>query len=117
MGYRNSYGFGYYKDLQFCEDIGAKAMFVANAGLACSARNGDYCTNEEVPGFIQDALDAIEFAIGDVKTSWGAKRAALGHPSAFPLKYVEVGNENAGPPIYAERYNLFYKAIHNKYPQ
>ena len=116
-GYRSTYGFGYLENLQFCEDIGAKSMFVANIGVSCSVRNGDYCTVEEVGGFVQDALDAIEFAIGDVKTTWGAKRAALGHPATFPLEYVEVGNEDAGVEIYNERYNIFHKAIAAKYPQ
>jgi alpha-L-arabinofuranosidase len=116
-GYRNSYGFGYHEFLQFIEDIGAQGMYVANIGVSCSVRNGDYCSPMEVAGFIQDALDAIEYAIGDVKTTWGAKRAAAGHPAPFPLQYVEVGNEDAGPDIYNERFNLFQKAISAKYPQ
>jgi alpha-L-arabinofuranosidase len=116
-GYRNSYGFGYHEYLQFIEDVGADGMFVANIGVSCSVRNGDYCTAEEVDGYIQDALDAIEYAIGDPKTTWGAKRAAAGHPAPFPLKYVEVGNEDAGVEIYNQRYNLFHKAISAKYPQ
>ena len=115
-GYRNSYGFGYHEYLQFCEDINAAAMFVCNAGLSCANRNGDYCTEEDLPPFIQSALDAIEYAIGDSTTTWGAKRAANGHPSPFPLKYIEVGNENYGP-IYAARYNAFYKAIKAKHPE
>lgn len=116
-GYRNSYGFGYHEFLQFIEDIGSTGMFVANMGLSCSVRNGDYCSEDSVKYFIQDALDAIEYAIGDVKTPWGTKRAAAGHPAPFPLKYVEVGNENAGVLIYNQRYNLFHKAISEKYPQ
>ena len=116
-GYRNSYGFGYHEFLQFVEDIGAKGMFVTNIGVSCSVRNGDYCTVEEVGNYVQDALDAIEYAIGDVRTTWGAKRAAAGHPAPFPLQYVEVGNEDAGVEMYNQRYNLFYKAIHTKYPQ
>lgn len=115
-GYCNSYGFGYHEYLQFCEDIGASAMFVCNAGLSCAYRNGDYCTDEELPLFIRDALDAIEYALGDTTTAWGRKRAENGHPSPFPLKYVEVGNENYGP-VYARRFNVFYKAIKEKYPQ
>lgn len=116
-GYRNTYGFGYHEFLQFSEDIGSAGMFVANMGLSCSVRNGDYCTVEELGEFVQEALDAIEYAIGDVNTKWGAKRAAAGHPKPFPLKYVEVGNENAGVEIYNERYNIFHKAISARYPK
>lgn len=115
-GYRNSYGFGFHEYLQFCEDIGASAMFVCNAGLACAYRNGDYCTEAEVTPFIQDALEAIEYAIGDTATTWGKKRAASGHPAPFPLKYIEVGNENYGA-MYAKRFNAFYNAIKEKYPK
>jgi alpha-L-arabinofuranosidase len=115
-GYRNTYGWGYHEYLQFCEDIGAGAMYVCNVGLSCEFRNGDYCSEDSIQYFIQDALDAIEYAIGDVKTTWGAKRAAAGHPEPFPLKYVEIGNENRGP-IYYKRHNLFYTALKAKYPQ
>ena len=40
-GYRNSYGFGYKEFLDFCEDLGAKAMFVCNVGMSCIGRTGE----------------------------------------------------------------------------
>jgi alpha-L-arabinofuranosidase len=43
-------------------------------------------------------------------------RAAAGHPAPFPLKYIEVGNEDQGA-RYGARFARFYKAIHAKYPQ
>lgn len=115
-GYRNTYGFGYHEFLQFCEDMKMDGMFVANVGLACEFNNGDYCSEESVDFFIQDALDAVEYAIGDAKTIWGAKRAAAGHPKPFPLKYVQIGNENHGP-IYEKRYNQFYARLKTAYPE
>ena len=115
-GYRCSYGFGYYEMLQFCEDIGAKAMYVCNVGLGCQFRMGDACPEHDIDFFIDDCMDAIEYAIGDVTTEWGARRAADGHPEPFPLQYVEIGNENWGPE-YDRRYNIFHKAIKAKYPQ
>lgn len=116
-GYRSTYGFGYHEFLQFCEDIGSDAMFVCNAGMSCLFRNGDYVRGEELEPLIQDALDAIEYAIGDPETTrWGKERARNGHPEPFPLKYVEVGNENVFR-RYAENYNRFHKAIKEKYPQ
>ncbi len=115
-GYRNTYGFGYHEFLQFCEDLKMDGMFVANVGLACEFNNGDYCSEGSVDFFIQDALDAIEYAIGDAKTTWGAKRVAAGHAKPFPLKYVQIGNENHGP-IYENRYNLFYDRLKATYPQ
>jgi alpha-N-arabinofuranosidase len=76
--------------LQFCEDIGADAMFVANVGLSCGLRNGDFTT--DLDAVVQDIRNAIEYAMGDKSTTWGAKRAAAGHPEPFKLKYVELGN-------------------------
>ena len=115
-GYRNTYGYGYFEHLQFCEDIGAKAMFVCNVGLGCQARVGDACKDEGVQYYIDDVLDAIEYAIGDPSSTWGSKRSAAGHPAPFPLQYIEIGNENGGP-VYNARFDLFYKAIKSKYPQ
>lgn len=115
-GYRSTYGFGYHEFLQFCEDIGADGMFVCNAGMSCLFRNGDYVDGDDLEPLIQDALDAIEYAIGDTSTRWGAERARNGHPEPFPLRYVEVGNENVFG-RYAVNYNRFHKAIKERYPQ
>lgn len=115
-GYRNTYGFGYHEFLQFCEDMKMQGMFVANVGLSCEFSNGDYCSEDSVDLFIQDALDAVEYAIGDAKTTWGAKRVAAGHPNPFPLKYVQIGNENHGA-MYEKRYNRFYMKLKAAYPQ
>jgi alpha-L-arabinofuranosidase len=115
-GYHNSYNFGYHEFLQFCEDVGATGMYVANAGLSCTVRNGDYYEMDELDVIIDDILDAIEYAIGGTDTEWGAERAKNGHPEPFPLKYVEIGNENVGA-MYAERYNVIYAACKARYPQ
>ena len=115
-GYRNSYGFGYKEFLDFCEDLGAKAMFVCNVGMSCIGRTGEYSAEGDIQLYIQEALDAIEYAIGDTTTVWGGYRAREGHPAPYPLAYIEIGNENFGP-IYEHRYNLFYDAIKKRYPE
>lgn len=115
-GYRATMGFGYHEFLQFCEDIGAAGMFVCNAGIGCQGRVGDACREEDLDAFIQDALDAIDYALGDGTTKWSRKRVENGHPEPFPLQYVEIGNENWGP-VYEKRYDRFYRAIKAKYPR
>lgn len=115
-GYRSTYGFGYHEFLQYCEDINAYGMFVCNAGMSCLFRNGDFYPEDKIEDLIIEALDAIEYAIGDTTTRWGKERARNGHPNPFPLKYVEIGNENIGE-RYARNYNRFYKAIKEKYPE
>lgn len=115
-GYRCSYGFGYHEMLQFCEDIGAGAMYVCNVGLGCQFRMGDASPDADIPYYLDDCLDAIEYALGDSTTTWGALRAAAGHPEPFPLRYVEIGNENWGDE-YDRRFDIFYDAIKQKYPE
>jgi alpha-L-arabinofuranosidase len=115
-GYWSSDGFGYHEFLQFSEDLGADALFVVNVGVSCSMRSGTFLPDEALPGLIQDALDAIEYAIGPSTSTWGAIRAKNGHPAPFPLKYIEIGNEQRGP-RYGERVAQFYKAIKARYPQ
>lgn len=114
-GYWSSDGFGYYEFLQFSEDLGADALFVVNVGVSCSMRSGTFLEDDALPGLVQDALDAIEYAIGPASSTWGALRARHGHPEPFPLKYIEIGNEQRGE-RYGRRVAIFYKAIKEKYP-
>ncbi|MEO6232603.1 MAG: alpha-L-arabinofuranosidase C-terminal domain-containing protein [Ferruginibacter sp.] len=115
-GYWSTDGFGYHEYLQFCEDIHAAALYVFNIGISCEFRSGTFIPDEKVDSVIKDILDGIEYALGPVTSKYGKLRAANGHPKPFPLKFIEVGNEQSGP-RYAARYNRFYKAIKEKYPQ
>ena len=120
-GYWVSDGQGYHEFLQFCEDIGAAPMFVCNVGMG----HGWVQDYRDIGAFIQETLDAIEYANGDVSTRWGAERAKNGHPEPFNLKYVEIGNENCNfnfgdnsdqSDHYFERYIQFYRAIKAAWP-
>lgn len=117
-GYRASWGMGYHEFLQFCEDLGMDAMFVNNAGMSCSVRNGDYVdTNDGLDACIQDFRDAIDYALGDpARNKWAKMRADAGHPKPFPLKYVEIGNENVGPE-YVKHFNYIFKVLKAEYPK
>ena len=97
-GYWSTDGFGYHEFLQFCEDLRMEPLYGINCGLSLGY-NGD--TNNTVPlsqmgPWVQDALDAIQYANGDTNTAWGTLRAANGHPAPFNLKYMEIGNESGG---------------------
>jgi len=109
--YQVSNGLGFHEYLQMCEDLGAEPLFVINCGMG---HRFTVPMNEMQP-FVQDALDAIEYANGPVSSKWGAERARNGHPAPFNMKYMEIGNENGGR-NYAERYALIAKAILEKYP-
>ncbi len=83
--------------------------------MACQFNTAEAVPLNELDPYVQDALDLIEFANGDMNTKWGKIRASLGHPDPFNLKMMGVGNENWGPQ-YIERLKVFFKAIKDKYP-
>lgn len=114
--YYQSYGLGFYEYFLLCEDIGAAPMPIINAGLSCQFGAGEVVAVDEMDTYVQDALDLIEFANGSVASTWGKKRAEMGHPEPFNMKMLGVGNENWGPQ-YMERLDLFTKAIKAKYPE
>jgi alpha-L-arabinofuranosidase len=114
--YTSTQGLGLHEYLLMCKDLGAEPMLVVNCGMACQYRNGDHIPLDELDEWIEDALAAIEYAIGPPTSKWGALRAKNGHPEPFPLRFVSIGNENWGP-IYEERYARFYDAIKARYPQ
>ena len=111
--YRSTDGFGYHEFLQFCEDIGADAMYVTFAGMTVHPENN--WPLDDIEPVIQRTLDAIEYALGPVTSTWGAVRAKNGHPEPFSLKYVEIGNEHP-PALYGDYYVAFRDAIKKKYP-
>ena len=113
--YFQSFGLGFFEYFQLCEDIGAEPLPILNCGMACQFNSGELCPIDELGPYIQDALDLIEFANGATDTTWGAKRAALGHPEPFNMKMLGVGNEQWGQQ-YIDRYTKFAEAIKAKYP-
>lgn len=113
--YFQSFGLGFFEYFQLAEDIGSDALPILNCGMACQFNSGEVVALDELEPYVQDALDLIEFANGDVSTKWGKKRAELGHPKPFNLKMLGVGNENWGPQ-YMERVAIFKNAIKAKYP-
>ncbi len=110
--YWATHGLGFHEYLQLSEDLGAEPLFCINVGMS----HKEVVPLDQMGQWVQDALDAIEYANGPTNTVWGGLRAKNGHAASFNMKYVEIGNENGGP-AYHERWALFYKAIKAKYPQ
>lgn len=111
-------GLGYHEFLQLAEDLGSTPMYVTNVGVW----HGGFASHDSIDWYVQDALDAIEYANGDENTKYGAMRIANGHPEPFGMYLIEIGNENYQKDVkqqsdhYPERYIQFYKAIKEKYP-
>jgi alpha-L-arabinofuranosidase len=114
--YYQSFGLGFFEYFRLAEDIGAEPLPVLNCGMACQFNTAEVVPVGDLDPYIQDAMDLIEFANGDVSTKWGALRAVMGHPAPFHLRMLGVGNEQWGPQ-YIERYTLFARAIHQRYPE
>ncbi len=114
--YGSSNGIGYHEFLQMCEDLNSEPVYVINSGVTSQSRRPRYEDITEMDKLVQDALDAIAYANQPTDSTFGAMRAAAGHPKPFKLKYVEIGSENYGQE-YAKRFDLFKKAINGRYPQ
>ncbi len=115
--YHSSDGMGLLEFLEWCEDLNIEPVLAVYAGY--SLKGEHVHPGADLEPYVQDALEEIEYVSGDTSTKWGAERAKNGHPKAFPLNYVEIGNEDwfdkSGS--YDERYAQFHKAIKQKYPK
>ena len=118
-GYRTSDGLGFHEYLQLAEDLGAKPLYVVNVGIW----HGGMTPYDSIQSWIDECMNALEYANGPVTSKYGALRAKNGHPEPFGIEYLEIGNENNQPDPrqqsdhYYERYQQFYKAIREKYPE
>lgn len=111
-GYWATHGVGFHEYLLLCEELHAEPLFCINVGMS----HKENVPLDKMGEFVQDALDAVEYANGPVTSKWGAVRAAAGHPAPFNLKYIEIGNENWGK-AYEERYPLLHDALRARYPE
>ena len=124
--YHQTRGLGFYEYFQFCEDIGAEPLPVLAAGVPCqnSANNREGYGGQQggipmadMPAYIQELLDLIDWANGDPATSkWARMRADAGHPEPFGLKYIGIGNEDIISTTFEERYEMIARAIRERYP-
>jgi alpha-L-arabinofuranosidase len=124
--YHQTRGLGFYEYFQFCEDIGAEPLPIVAAGVPCQNSHADRnglagqqggIPMKDMPQYVQDVLDLIEWANGDPATSkWAKMRADAGHPAPFHLKMIGVGNEDLISTVFEKRYLMICKAVKEKYP-
>ena len=120
--YFQSGGLGFYEYFLLAEQLGAEPLPVLNVGMACQFQNWEQesahvpATAEELKPFIDDCIDLVEFANGDVTTTWGKVRAEMGHPEPFNMKYLAIGNEQWGE-FYFERLKFFVEAMRKVHPE
>ena len=125
-GYHQSMGLGYFEYFQFCEDLGMEPVPILPCGVSCQGTNGgwgmkdqaqDWVPMDQMDEWVDEALDLIEWANGDVNTRWGRVRAEAGHPEPFNLKYLGLGNEERISPEFIERCKYIYKRVREKHPE
>ena len=125
-GYHQSMGLGYYEYFQFCEDLNMEPLPILPCGVSCQGTNGgwgmrdqaqDVVPMSEMDEWVNEALDLIEWANGDVNTKWGKVRAEAGHPRPFGLKYLGIGNEERISPEFIERFKYMYERITKAHPE
>ena len=126
-GYHQTRQLGFYEYFQWCEDMGAEPLPVLAAGVPCQNSVADErgvagqqggIPMSEMPQYIQDVLDLVEWANGDPATSkWAKMRADAGHPAPFNLKMIGIGNEDLISTDFEQRYLMICKAVKQKYPQ
>jgi alpha-L-arabinofuranosidase len=117
-GYWSTDGMGLLEFAEWCEDLDMEPLLGVFAGY-CLGRGGVIAAGPRLEPYVQEALEEIEYLVGDANTTkWGAQRAKDGHPQPFKMQYVEVGNEDwfdrSGS--YDGRFAQFYDAIKKKYP-
>ncbi|KAF7198284.1 Alpha-L-arabinofuranosidase A [Pseudocercospora fuligena] len=116
-GYLNTNGLGLIEYMLWAQDLDMEPVLTIWAGLYL---NKEVVPEDELQPYIQSALDELEFLTGDATTPWGSRRAALGYPTPFNIKFVGVGNEDSlydGKSSYGSyRFKAFYDAITPLYP-
>jgi alpha-L-arabinofuranosidase len=117
-GYWSQDGMGLLEYLELAEQLHAQPLLAVWTGYTLT---GTVVSRSQLAPYVQSAVNEIHYAI-DPPTSkpWGAMRAADGHPAPFPLKMVEIGNEDffdTKGSYNAYRYPMFAEAIKAAFPQ
>lgn len=115
-GYLSTDGLGLLEFLEWTEDMNAKPVLAVFAGYTLNGKH--IAPGKELEPYVSDALDEIEYVIGDATTKWGSQRVKDGHAAPFDLQYVEIGNEDGfdRSGSYPARFDQFCKAIRERYP-
>jgi alpha-L-arabinofuranosidase len=115
-GYWVSDGLGIDEFFQLCEDLQAEPVLAIFDGFFLNTP----VAKANMAAYVADAVDEVEYAIGDASTPWGGKRVANGHAAPYKLTYVEIGNEDdlgGGAASYVGyRFPMIYDAIKARFP-
>lgn len=115
-GYENTDGLGLIEYLLWCQDLDLEPVLAVWSG---EYLDGTIISEDDLEPYVQDALNELEFLMGDSSTTYGAQRIALGYTDPFNIKFVEVGNEdnlNGGEETYIDyRFKMFYGVYYSSW--
>ena len=122
--YYNTDGLGLLEYMYWCEDMGLVPVLAVYAGFSLDVADydsGNSTDSNELPvdkmgPVLQEALDELEFLMGNESTYWGGKRAEYGHPKPFDVPFVEIGNEDFFSHDYPARAKFMLEGLKAKYP-
>lgn len=116
--YYNSDGFGLLELLEWTEDMDLERVLAVYAGYSLSINGSEGASYPEsaLGEVLQSALDELEYCMGETNTTYGALRAAHGHPEPFQINYVEIGNEDFFSSTYNYRFPYLYNGLKAAYP-
>ncbi len=116
-GYRSSDGMGLLEFLEWCEDLHMEPVLAVYAGFSLGGEH--VSPGRDLDPFVTEALEEIDYVMGDETTAGGKKRIRDGHPAPFPLHYVEIGNEDGfdRSGSYDQRFTQFQEAIKSAHPE
>lgn len=116
--YLNTDGLGLNEYFEWCQDLTMEPILAVWDGHYLDDK---VTSRANLQPYIDDALNELEYVTGSVSTKYGALRSEHGYPDPWPLKYVEIGNEDqlsSGLSSYgAYRFRRFHDAIRKNYPQ
>jgi len=103
---RDVNSFGTDEFIKLCRRLNAEPIIVINTGHRYSA--------SPQTQYIEEAKHWLEYCNGPATSTWGAVRAANGHPEPYNIKYWEMGNEiflTRSASIYVNFLNAFVPAL------
>jgi alpha-N-arabinofuranosidase len=90
---------GIFEFLEFCELVEAEPLVCVNSNSTS----------------LESVLAEIEFCNSPAESPWGQRRAAMGHPEPFGVRFWQIGNEQEGD-AYERVLTEFVRAIRERHP-
>ena len=86
--YENTDGLGLLEFLEWCEDMEMEPVLGIYSGYSLSEQGyeGASYPLHDMHLVLQEALDELEYCMGDTSTKHGALRSSHGHPEPFRIK-------------------------------